>query len=758
MNGERQLGRGFATRALRMAMLGCGVATMACYSAVAAAQQAQPTTGAPEQEPAESDESALTAARALQQDIVVTATKREENVQDVPLAVTAFGSEQLEALNYQDLSSLSYTMPNVQLDDNGSTIGFQNFAIRGLGINSSSPSIDPTVGVFVDGVYLGTNAGVLFDNFDLEAVEVLRGPQGVLFGRNVTGGAVLLRTRRPSDTLTVRSGLAVETGLAVTADAAVSGPLVPGQLSAKLAAYYRYDDGWFTNLFDGGEFGESRQFTVRPVLRWTPTDNVELLLRYEHTDASGDSSAVQNHALFSRRSFDFSNNEAGFFTLNLDSLTAEANIDVGFGNGMITNIFGWRSLVNDGLGDIDGTPLTSFHFFQITEQEQFSNELRYAGTFGRFDLTTGIYYFTQDLLYVEERILAGGAVIRGGGGDGRTDVFGAFASLDWHLTDTLTLSAGARYTREKKDVEIGTIRTRGGSYASRSFIPDFADQESWSDISPRVGVQFEPSEATNLYAYFARGFRSGGYNFRATVVGASPGPFDSEQQDSFEIGLKQRLFNNRARVNLAVFNNTITDIQREVQVPIAGVGIAQLIQNVGTVRIRGFEIDGQFAITDNLVIGGYLGHTDGDYRSLRFDLNGDNVINDLDFALQLPRLAPWTYGAHVVLDMPLGDWGTVSTRLSYNHRDKAFHLENNRGFYNEMDTFDFNVTLSPASSPITFSVFGKNITNQANYTNDAVLPDSPMFGGDGPAGPRALPTFSPLIRGRIIGAELRFRY
>ena len=757
MTRGRRLEFGWTTRAVRMAVLACGVAAASCYPAIAVAQSL-PTTGAPEQEPAEADDQTLTAAQALQRDIVVTATKRVENVQDVPLAITAFGSEQLETLNYQDLSSLSYTMPNVQLDDNGSTIGFQNFAIRGLGINSSSPSIDPTVGVFVDGVYLGTNAGVLFDNFDLEAVEVLRGPQGVLFGRNVTGGAVLLRTRRPSDTLTVRSGIGVETGLAVTADAAVSGPIVPGKVSAKLAAYYRYDDGWFTNLFDGSEFGKSRQFTVRPVLRWTPTEDVELLLRYEHTDASGDSSAVQNHALFSRKSFDFSNNEPGFFTLNLDSATVEANVDVGFGDGKITNIFGWRSLVNDGLGDIDGTPLTSFHFFQITEQEQFSNELRYAGTFGSFDLTTGLYYFTQDLKYVEQRILAGGAVVRGGGGEGQTDVFGAFAALDWHLTDTLTLSAGGRYTREKKDVDIGTIRTGGGSYATRSFVPDFADQESWSDFSPRIGVQFEPSDATNLYAYFARGFRSGGYNFRATVVGASPGPFDSEQQDSFEIGLKQKLFDNRGRVNIAVFNNTIKDIQREVQVPIAGVGIAQLIQNVGTVRIRGFEVDGQFAVTNNLVIGGYVGHTDGDYTSLRFDLNGDNTINERDFALQLPRLSPWTYGANVVLDIPLADWGTVSTRLSYNHRDKAFHLENNLGFYNEMDTFDFNVTLTPSDSPITFSVYGKNITNEANYTNDAVLPDVAMFGGDGPAGPRALPTFSPLIRGRIFGAELRFKY
>src|SRR5262249_26471834 len=137
---------------------------------------------------------AQSAVEALTDDeeIVVTARKRgDEHVQDVPLAVTAFGAQQLEALNFQDLQTLSYTMPNVQLEDVGTAPGYANFAIRGLGINSSIPSIDPAVGVFVDGIYLGIPAGVVVDNFDLEGVEVLRGPQGVLFGRNVTGGAVL---------------------------------------------------------------------------------------------------------------------------------------------------------------------------------------------------------------------------------------------------------------------------------------------------------------------------------------------------------------------------------------------------------------------------------------------------------------------------------------------------------------------------------------------------------------------------------------
>ena len=135
--------------------------------------------------------------------IVVTATKTQnpENVQDVPLAVTAFNTQSLDALKVRDLQDLSYSAPNVSLDQIGTSRGQANFSIRGLGINSSIPSIDPTVGVFVDGVYLGVNAGVVFDLFDLESVEILRGPQGVLFGRNVTGGAIVINTSKPTEVL-----------------------------------------------------------------------------------------------------------------------------------------------------------------------------------------------------------------------------------------------------------------------------------------------------------------------------------------------------------------------------------------------------------------------------------------------------------------------------------------------------------------------------------------------------------------------------
>lgn len=363
------------------------------------------------------------AAAVASDEIVVTATKRGDVLaQDVPGALTAFGAEQLESLNFQSLQSLTYTMPNVQLEDVGTAPGVANFGIRGLAINSSIPSVDPTVGVFVDGVYQGINAGIVVDNFDLEGIEVLRGPQGTLYGRNVTGGAVLIRTTTPGDTLQINARAGIETGPEYTADFSISGPLAEGLLAAKLAVYHNEDEGWFENDFDGSQFGASEMDIYRFALRATPTENLDFILRLEQGFSDSDGPAAQNHGegQFRRGTFDFAINLPGFASGDWEQATLETNWDVALGGGTITNIFGWRNYTGLSQSDIDATPANGFHARAVNLQEQFSNELRYAGTFGTVDLTAGVYWFTQDLFYIEERNLLGGASIRVGGAGARS--------------------------------------------------------------------------------------------------------------------------------------------------------------------------------------------------------------------------------------------------------------------------------------------------------------------------------------------------
>jgi iron complex outermembrane receptor protein len=271
-----------------------------------------------------SDGTRATAVEVLSQEIVVTAQKRgSQNSQDVPVALTAFGAAQLEALNVRDLKSLTYTMPNVQLDGIGTAKGTANFTIRGLGINTSVPSIDPTVGVFVNGIYLGVTSGVIMDDFDLEGIEVLRGPQGVLFGRNVTGGAVIIRTKRPTNEFegTLRAG--VESGPNWTVDGSVSGPLIDNVLSARVAAYYSKDMGWFEDDVTGESRGKSRLMIVRPSLLLQPSPDLEVLLRFEHGEGKGDGGIFQNTRLSRSGTFENIANEVGYYDSNWNNLTLE---------------------------------------------------------------------------------------------------------------------------------------------------------------------------------------------------------------------------------------------------------------------------------------------------------------------------------------------------------------------------------------------------------------------------------------------------
>ena len=433
---------------------------------------------------AQAQESPPGATSVLMEEVTVTARKREELVQDVPLSVSAFDADQLEALKVRDLESLAVNMPNVALDDIGTFPGTANFSIRGLGINSSIPSIDPTVGIFIDGVYMGNNLGVILDTFELENIQVLRGPQGTLFGRNVTGGAVLVNTSKPGDSFEFSIKGAMDSnpngdgGLNRYVTASVGGPLTD-TFAAKVSVYNNTDDGWFENELDGDDFGETDTTTVRPVFVWNPTDALEMVLRYEYTESDGQGPAGQSHTNgsglpgnpvnFDRDSHRFSIDERGVADFDVNFLSWETNWDVG--NGTLTNIFGWRDLDMFNCSDIDAQPIPVFHVAAQTESEQYSNELRYTGEFDNFDLTTGINYLTNDIKYSERRELLGVLLLgtpragqpfmtQDGGGDYQVETSAVFGEMDYHLTDALSLIAGLRFTRrQRKSISLPSLAT-----------------------------------------------------------------------------------------------------------------------------------------------------------------------------------------------------------------------------------------------------------------------------------------------------------
>ncbi|MGI9234201.1 MAG: TonB-dependent receptor [Woeseiaceae bacterium] len=715
-------------------------------------------------------------AGILLEEIMVTARKREESSQEVPLAISAFNSAQIEALKFRDLTNMSVGMPNVALDDIGTTRGSANFSIRGLGINSSIASIDPTVGLFLDGVYLGNNVGVIFDMFDVESVEVLRGPQGILFGRNVTGGAILLNTKKPGDQFEASARVAMDSGGDGGQNTyfmgSVGGP-VSDTLALKLSAYYNKDDGWFKNQFDGSDLGEIEQTMFRPVLVWTPTDNTELILRYEYTDIEGDGPASQTHtngsgvpgafANFNRDSFDLSIDEKGFQKVETDFISAELNIDVDFGDGTITNIFGWRESESSSNADIDAQPVWLFHAPAWLNTDQISNELRYNGRFGdRSNLTVGGYYFDNEINYHERRellgIATGGvapAAVFDGGGDYTVTTMGVFVALDYDLSDRWTLNTGLRFTHEEKDANIASLSANIGLpcnvVVTQDCPFDFTDNdENWDSLSPKIGATFQLDDEKLIYGHWTRGVRSGGYNLRNTSFDPAdtPGPFEEETVDSFEVGYKS--MQDWGRLNAAVFYNTIEDMQREINLP-GPIGVIQLIRNTADATITGLEVDGAFSLTDNFVLLASLGVLDSEYDEVKFDLNGDNVVDGLDKALDLPRAADLTWSIGFTHDLNIGDWGYLASRINYAYRDESAYTDSNLGFILDQEILDAGLDFYSNDERWVFSLYGRNLTDDVKHGGDTQLPND--IGGVPTGG-----TFSPLAKGRVYGAEVTFRF
>ena len=744
------MGRHFNMKNTSVLASACSVATLWLASGMSAAYAAEGSVS------------------TIMEEVEVTARKRAdaEKLQEVPVAATAYSGDQLEALQTRDLQSLSFKMPNVQLDDVGTVKNTANFTVRGLGVNSSIPSIDPTVGVFVDGMYMGINAGVVTDMFDLEGIEVLRGPQGLLFGRNVTGGAVVIKTARPTEEFSSRFKVSTTDNLDTVVAASVNGA-ISDRVNGRLTAYYNDDQGWFENVYTGNdEAGASDTWFIRPSFSVDLSESSELLVRMEHGRMDSAGVVAQNRGqlatvipgLFgidvsdwdnSDDSFEVAQNEEGFQKDEWTQAIAEYNQDVAFGNGTITNILAWREYAADGTGDIDSLPITAFHANTRVDQSQLSNELRYAGRFGATSITTGLYWFNQDLEYYENRILplsAPGGLDWTGGGVQDHEALGVFAQADVDLNESWVLTLGGRYSTEEKDAKIATIPvnlcTLDGCAAY-----DFEDSESWNAFTPKVGLQWNLADNAQIYSFWTKGFRSGGYNMRNTGPGELPGPTDQEEQTSFEIGGKAEWFDGRLRTNMALFHNTIDEMQREENLSNPIVGVVQIIRNTADATINGAEFEAMAAATDSLLFTFNVGYVDGDYDSVRGDISGDGVVNDVDLGLDIPRLAPWTYGVGMVHDLQLGSLGVLTSRLNFNHRDEAPYTDNNLGMLSAADMLDISFGFSPDSGNYRLALFGKNMLDEVTEGNNTQLPAN--LGGMGAS-------FTPLNKGRVMGVELTY--
>ena len=516
------------------------------------------------------------------EEIIVTARKKEEPLQETPVTITALTEDKIQKLYATDLKDLGMSVPNLVINQAASG-SFSNSAavfMRGIGNSDIDSTIDPPIGIFIDGVYVPRSSNSNLDLFDVEQVEVLRGPQGTLFGRNTTAGAIVVRSKRPTGEFGAKARLTMGEYGRRDLRVAVEAPL-SDTVNAKISVLQQKSDGFYkarylthpdysvpaqmSYEYDGDyqDTGGDDLFSVRPMLEFNPNENFTLTLIGEYSKDRSEPTPAINAAkpnmvlsrVYGRPGTGYSNIGTynfgpGYIHADIKGLTAEAVWELE--GGTLTSITNYRETEYQYKGEIDWTDAPMFGIVRTEPHEQKSTELRYNTDLSdRLSLTAGIYYFEQEYeLRRDTFINTSGAFLAHiiGVTSQTHEQQSVFADLTYAINDRLNFSFGGRYTKEEKSFMQKPFSV--GNVAAEIYKDD-----EWSNFGPKVGIDYQIDEDKLLYATLARGFKSGGFNGR----GGTPttlGPFDEESVDALEIGLKAD-WGSTLRTNVAFYLSLI---------------------------------------------------------------------------------------------------------------------------------------------------------------------------------------------------------
>ena len=674
--------------------------------------------------------------------IVVTAQKRAENVQDVPIAITALGSQFLETRGIDSIDDLGTIAPNVKFERAPASKTISQIAIRGSVTINPAITWEPAVGLYLDGVYIAKAQGSIFDIADLERVEILRGPQGTLYGRNALAGAVNLVTKKPSGEAGGMAEITYGSFNEVRLRGVVDLPQM-GAFSAKVSGQYRTRDGLIDLTAPDGrgrnrtDSIDSGSFMVQ--LRAELSDSITADYTYDYSKSNQTPPFSQllrvNRNGDPRDIFDPGSPSyafgGAFFPLdrvaNPDRVTTAAidapvyersrsyghalTLTADLGNAEIKSITAYRDLAwADGL-DLDGSPFPVAFTQRISDYHAFSQELQVTGTAfaDRLAYVVGAFYFDEKAETVNPQTYFGGGVDLDSNYGSNTEAWAIYAQLDYDITDSLKLTLGGRYTEETKDISrffrINFDAANG--ITSPLVIADLDYGEipdaKFSDFSPAVTLSYAASDNINLYARFAQGFKSGGFNGESNVFAAPTAdcpsgalelcqPYLPEQVDSYEFGIKSRFLDDRLIVNIAAFRNDSKDMQLSVFT--ATTGAASVIQNAAAARIQGLEIETVLRPIDSLTINASLALLDPEYN--RFIDGGIDVSDNRAF----PHAPRTTASIGADWKVAEGDWGKLNLYADLNYSSKYF-------------TFPYALTAPRASDQVAASTQspGRTIVN-----------------------------------------------
>ncbi|MEH6589683.1 MAG: TonB-dependent receptor [Halioglobus sp.] len=592
-------------------------------------------------------------AQVMLEEVIVTAQKRAESMQDVPIAVTAVSGAKIDSAGIQGLEDLSSYIPNMSINTQaGGSPG--NIVIRGVG-SGNNAAFEQSVGMFIDGVYAGRARQFLVPFLDLASVEVLKGPQGTLFGKNTVAGAISITSARPSDEFesSIRVQYEPEYGTQELT-AVVSGPLTDN-LNGRIAGRYRDQGEYVDNQVRDKDEPEVKQEALRGSLDYFPTETIEVYAKIEYAsqEASGSSfqmdildgqfrgakladliSPLEDGKLDDKTTFDSFNTESN----NTDTINGVVRVDWDFDAFTLESVTGYSDYETDYKTDVDFSSLLFLESGVEEEFDQTSQEFRIVSPGGEtLDYIAGIYLETQSLGNSTRNDLdpiAAGLPLPSVGGvanfDQDADTVAVFAQASWQVADDWSLTGGLRWSREEKEatlerysadfgtndpnpsLDIITELVNGGE----TFVLD--DERSTSNWSPTANIQWDYSDAGMAYFRVSRGYKSGGFN--AAMVAETPDEFefDDEVVDGIELGSKMTLLDGSATLNLALFYNTFSD--RQVS---AFTETGFVVGNAAESTSQGIEAEGRWQATENLTLSLSMAYLESEYDEFE-DANCSN--------------------------------------------------------------------------------------------------------------------------------------
>ncbi|MAT84393.1 MAG: hypothetical protein CMQ43_09855 [Gammaproteobacteria bacterium] len=607
------------------------------------------------------------------EEIVVTARYRAESTQDAPVSVTAFNQDLLEQITAQDLRDVGPSTPNVHIQP---VVTFPNSAaihIRGMGGQDIESTNEMRAGVSLNGVFMSRPIATLIDFFDVDTVEVLRGPQGTTFGKNSLAGGLAMTTIRPDGTFGAKGEVTAGNHGRFDVRGAVQFPIVQDRLSMRVSTLFQNYDGHFTNRVNGEDLNGEDIKTVRATLVWNPTDSIEATLigswLKERSDAPGGDERSDPTQLLPLV-FGFTEPDDGAFTVGRDALafhdtdqdSLTAIVDWDLGEFTLTSVTGWMSTDDWIASDFDQTEVPFFPTFRDQIHDQFSQELRLQSDFsgrqgflGDLDLVVGLFYFEQEHELVQSFPTLGNPSSADYGhqdGDSRA----IFGQAIYALTPDLNLTVGIRYTEESKDFErnpgtlFGTqiVASDPDSTPSISFMADqpmTVNGELDSDnTSIRLGLDYHLNDNMMVFATYAEGFKAGEFGARA-ASNFTVGPTEDEESKSYEIGVKSDWLDRRLRVNATAFYTNYENLQFGVFVPNPSnpTGQETLAENIGEATNKGIEIEVTALPLPNLTLQASLGLLDAEYDEFCADVDGPGPLGTSDCGGDVVDLGNGTY-------------------------------------------------------------------------------------------------------------------